>query len=106
MSDISQHTGIYNVAARFRKLNQRIPKTQTACCVTLRLRDGLAHRIADGLAQLTPEQREALRSALTQRLAAEVREGLSDRLADRLSDRLDSAMPLHSALQVRGYWVR
>ena len=50
------------------------------------LRERLPDRIADGLSQLTPEQRDALRTALRQRLAAEVREGLSDRLANQLSD--------------------
>ena len=39
-------------------------------------------RLTDGL---NPEQREAVRAAIRERLAAEVREGLSDRVTDRLS---------------------
>ena len=50
------------------------------------LRERLADRLADGLSQLAPEQRDALRTALRQRFAAEVRDGLPDRLANQLSD--------------------
>jgi hypothetical protein len=38
---------------------------------------------------LTPEQRDAVRAALRERLAVEVRDGLSERVADRLPGTID-----------------
>jgi hypothetical protein len=38
---------------------------------------------------LTPEQRDAVRAAIKERLAVEVREGLSERVADRLQGTLE-----------------
>ena len=50
------------------------------------MRETLPDKIADGLSQLSPEQRDALRTALRQRLSAQVRDGLSDRLANQISE--------------------
>jgi hypothetical protein len=48
------------------------------------LRERLADRIAIRFSQLTPEQRDALRTALRQRIAPAVHKGLSDRLANQI----------------------
>jgi DNA-binding MarR family transcriptional regulator len=51
------------------------------------MQERLVDRIADGLAQLTPEQREALRSAMRQRLAA-----VADRISGGLGEHLASGI--------------
>ena len=44
--------------------------------------------LTERLEMLTPEQRDAVRAALRERLGVEIREGLSDRVADRLPSAL------------------
>ena len=65
-------------------------------------------RLADRLAQLTPEQRAMVRTVMRERIADELRERLADRIADGLSqlspeqkDALRTALKQRIAAQVR-----
>jgi len=65
-------------------------------------------RLADRLAQLTPEQRAMVRMVMKERIADELRERLADKIADGLSqlspeqrDALRTALKQRIAVQVR-----